>query len=70
MKYPLVLVTAGPTREKIDPVRFISNHSTGTFGYKIAKEARDRGCRVVLVTGPVSIEPPSGVLKSSKMFVP
>jgi len=61
VKVPLVLVTAGPTREKIDPVRFISNYSTGTFGYAIAKEARDRGCRVVLVTGPVSIEPPSGV---------
>ena len=61
MKSPLVLVTAGPTRERIDPVRFISNHSTGTFGYAIAKEAKDRGCRVILVTGPVSIEPPSGV---------
>ncbi|MCX5679236.1 MAG: phosphopantothenoylcysteine decarboxylase [Candidatus Omnitrophica bacterium] len=61
MKSPLVLVTAGPTREKIDPIRFISNYSTGMFGYKIAEEARDRGCRVVLVTGPVSIEPPSGV---------
>lgn len=58
---PLVLVTAGPTREKIDPVRFISNHSTGTFGYAIAKEARSMGCRVVLITGPVSIKPPLGV---------
>ena len=57
----MVLVTAGPTRERIDPVRFISNYSTGTFGYAIAKEARDRGCRVVLVTGPVSIKPPAGV---------
>ena len=57
----MVLVTAGPTRERIDPVRFISNHSTGTFGYAIAKEAQTRGCRVVLVTGPVSIEPPPGV---------
>ena len=61
MKAPLVLVTAGPTRERIDPVRFISNYSTGTFGYKIAEEARDRGCRVVLVSGPVSIASPSGV---------
>ena len=61
MKPPLVLVTAGPTRERIDPVRFISNYSTGTFGYAVAKEARDRGCRVVLITGPVSIKPPSGV---------
>ncbi len=61
MNRPLVLVTAGPTRERIDPVRFISNHSTGTFGYAIAGEARSRGCRVVLVTGPVAIEPPIGV---------
>ena len=61
MKTPLVLVTAGPTRERIDPVRYISNYSTGTFGYKIAEEARDRGCRVVLITGPVSIESPSRV---------
>ncbi|MEI6862891.1 MAG: phosphopantothenoylcysteine decarboxylase, partial [Candidatus Omnitrophota bacterium] len=51
MKTPLVLVTAGPTRERIDPVRYISNYSTGTFGYKIAEEARDRGWRVVLITG-------------------
>lgn len=61
MRSPLVLVTAGPTRERIDPVRFISNHSTGTFGYAIAEEARRMGLRVILVTGPVSIKPPSGV---------
>lgn len=61
MKSPLVLVTAGPTREKIDPVRFISNHSTGTFGYAIAREAKKMGCRVVLISGPVSLNPPSGV---------
>jgi phosphopantothenoylcysteine decarboxylase/phosphopantothenate--cysteine ligase len=58
---PLVLVTAGPTRENIDPIRFISNRSTGTFGYAIAKEARIRGCNVVLVTGPAAIKPPAGV---------
>jgi phosphopantothenoylcysteine decarboxylase/phosphopantothenate--cysteine ligase len=58
---PLVLVTAGPTRERIDPVRFVSNYSTGTFGYAIAKEARDRGCKVILISGPVSIKPPAGV---------
>ena len=53
-----VLVTAGPTREAIDPVRFISNHSTGKMGYAIARSASLRGARVTLVSGPVSIEPP------------
>lgn len=56
-----VLVTAGPTQEAIDPVRFISNHSTGRMGYAIAEAARDRGARVVLVSGPVSLEAPEGV---------
>ena len=56
-----VLVTAGPTQEAIDPVRFISNHSTGRMGYAIAEVARDRGARVVLVSGPVSLEAPDGV---------
>lgn len=53
-----VLVTAGPTREAIDPVRFISNRSTGKMGYAIARAAALRGARVILVSGPVSIEPP------------
>ena len=53
-----VLVTAGPTQEAIDPVRFISNHSTGKMGYAIAKAAMLRGADVILVTGPVAIEPP------------
>ena len=53
-----LLVTAGPTREAIDPVRFISNHSTGKMGYAIARCASLRGARVILVSGPVSIEPP------------
>lgn len=53
-----VLVTAGPTREAIDPVRFISNHSTGKMGYAIARGASLRGARVILVSGPVSLEPP------------
>lgn len=61
MKRPLALVTAGPTREHIDPVRFISNHSTGAFGYEIAREALRRGCRVVLVSGPTFLRPPEGV---------
>ncbi len=56
-----VLVTAGPTREHIDPVRFISNPSSGKMGYAIAKAARRRGARVRLVSGPVEIEPPYGV---------
>lgn len=56
-----VLVTAGPTREPIDPVRFVSNRSSGKMGYAIAGAARDRGAEVTLVTGPVSIEPPQGV---------
>lgn len=53
-----VVVTAGPTREAIDPVRFISNHSTGKMGYAIAKVAMQRGANVTLVTGKVEIAPP------------
>ena len=56
-----IVITAGPTREKIDPVRFISNYSTGTFGYEIAKEAARRGCRVTLVSGPTALENPPKV---------
>lgn len=50
-----VIVTAGPTREPIDPVRYISNHSSGKMGYEIAKAARDRGAVVTLISGPVSL---------------
>lgn len=53
-----VLVTAGPTRESIDPVRFITNRSTGKMGYAIARAAALRGAKVTLVTGPVNIKPP------------
>ncbi|MED3964704.1 bifunctional phosphopantothenoylcysteine decarboxylase/phosphopantothenate--cysteine ligase CoaBC [Niallia taxi] len=53
-----VLVTAGPTREKIDPVRFVSNHSTGKMGYSVAKQAAKMGARVILVTGPTHLTPP------------
>ena len=56
-----VLVTAGPTIEKIDPVRYISNHSTGKMGYAIAKEAMLRGAEVTLVTGKTDIAPPQKV---------
>lgn len=55
-----VLVTAGPTREYIDPVRFLSNPSTGKMGYAIAQECLNRGADVVLVSGPVSLTPPAG----------
>jgi phosphopantothenoylcysteine decarboxylase/phosphopantothenate--cysteine ligase len=56
-----VLVTAGPTVEDLDPVRFLSNRSSGRMGYRIAEAARDRGARVVLVSGPTSLEAPGGV---------
>lgn len=55
-----VLVTAGPTREPLDPVRFIGNRSSGRMGYAIAQAAIDRGASVTLLSGPVSIEPPKG----------
>lgn len=56
-----VLVTAGPTREAIDPVRFVSNPSSGKMGYAIARAAEYRGARVTLVSGPVGLEPPINV---------
>ncbi len=56
-----LLVTAGPTRENIDPVRYISNYSSGKMGYAVAKAAADRGADVVLISGPVSLEAPRGV---------
>lgn len=58
MKGKTVLVTAGATREKIDPVRYITNHSTGKMGYAIARAAMLRGARVTLVTGKTSLTPP------------
>ena len=56
-----VLVTAGPTREAIDPVRYITNHSSGKMGYAIAEAAEKRGAEVSLVSGPVGLLPPFGV---------
>ncbi len=56
-----VLVTAGPTQEKLDPVRYISNHSTGKMGYAVARAAMMRGAEVALVSGKVAIQPPAGV---------
>ena len=58
MKGLKVLVTAGPTQEAIDPVRFISNHSTGKMGYAVAKMAMLRGAEVTLISGPSALEPP------------
>lgn len=55
-----VLVTAGPTREHLDPVRFLSNPSTGKMGYELAREALARGAETVLVTGPTALVPPAG----------
>ena len=56
-----VIVTAGPTRASLDPVRFISNNSSGKMGYEIAKEARDRGADVTLISGPTKEKKPYGV---------
>lgn len=56
-----VLVTAGPTQEPLDPVRFLTNHSTGKMGYALAETARDLGAHVTLVSGPVALEKPYGV---------
>lgn len=68
-----VLVTAGPTREAIDPVRYITNHSTGKMGYALAKAAAMRGAKVTLVSGPVEITPPPfvevvDVVSAEEMF--
>ena len=55
------VVTAGPTREHIDPVRFLSNPSTGKMGFAVAEAAARRGCPVTLVAGPVALRTPKGV---------
>lgn len=61
MKRPHILITAGPTREMIDPVRFISNLSTGEMGYRIAEAALKKNFQVTLISGPVALKPPKGV---------
>lgn len=58
---PGILITAGPTVEAIDPIRFISNRSTGYMGYELARVARVRGHKVTLISGPTKIKPPGGV---------
>ncbi len=55
-----VLITAGPTREKIDPVRYLTNRSSGRMGYALAEAALRRGARVLLISGPTALKPPSG----------
>jgi len=66
LKGKKILITAGPTREPIDPVRFITNHSSGKMGYALAKRAVIRGGKVVLVSGPTNIAAPDGLHK----FIP
>ncbi len=73
MKGKKVIVTAGPTREAFDPVRFISNHSTGKMGYALARECIMRGADVTLITGPSSLKPPMfanvvNVLSAEEMY--
>ncbi len=68
-----VVITAGPTQEAIDPVRYITNHSTGKMGYQTALAALRRGARVTLISGPTSLEPPMGarlvkVTSAAQMF--
>ena len=61
LKPPKLLITAGPTHEPIDPVRFITNRSTGQMGYTIARNAQRLGCNVTLISGPTHLECPVGV---------
>lgn len=68
-----ILVTAGPTQEALDPVRFLTNHSTGKMGYAVARAAAARGAEVTLVSGPVSLKPPAyvevvPVVSAAEMF--
>jgi phosphopantothenoylcysteine decarboxylase/phosphopantothenate--cysteine ligase len=56
-----ILVTAGPTREELDPVRYITNHSSGKMGYAVARVARNRGAKVILISGPTALAKPDGV---------
>ena len=58
-----ILINAGPTRESIDPVRFITNHSTGKMGYALARAAVAAGHAVTLVSGPVALTPPAGLTR-------
>ena len=55
------MITAGPTLENIDPVRYISNYSSGKQGYEIAKQLVNKGAKVILISGPTNIQPPQNV---------
>ena len=73
LKGKKLLVTAGPTQESIDPVRYVTNHSTGKMGYAIAKVAANRGAEVILISGPVNLTPPHhvtliNVITAKEMF--
>ena len=61
LKGEVIVVTAGPTREALDAVRYLSNRSSGKMGYALAKAARERGARVILISGPTQLSPPLGV---------
>ena len=61
MKSKTILITAGPTREYIDPVRFISNASSGKMGYLLAEESKKLGAKVILINGPTNLNPPKNV---------
>lgn len=61
MRRPTILVTAGPTQEPLDPVRYLTNHSSGKMGYALARAALLKNCRVILISGPVALLPPAGV---------
>jgi len=63
MKIMKILITAGPTREHLDPVRFLSNRSTGKMGFAVAQAAAERGHAVTLISGPVSLPTPAGVTR-------
>ena len=67
LKGERIIITAGPTVEAIDPVRYLTNRSTGKMGYAIAKEAIERGAEVTLVSGPTKLEPPKNLKKFIKI---
>jgi phosphopantothenoylcysteine decarboxylase / phosphopantothenate---cysteine ligase len=60
-RYKRLLITAGPTREMLDPVRFLSNLSTGEMGYTLARVAKAKGYKVTLISGPTMLKPPAGI---------
>jgi len=73
MKLKTVLITAGPTKEYIDPVRFISNDSSGKMGYLLAEESKKNGVKVILISGPTNLQPPKeikviNVISAEQMF--